>query len=44
MHSEEKLGEESYGSVQFYSIPNIDGAMDLSGQKGYQNGTQACKS
>ena len=27
MHSEAQLSAESYGNVQFYSIPNIDDAM-----------------
>ena len=26
MYSETELAVESYGNVQFYSIPNIDGA------------------
>ena len=28
MHSEVELSVESYGNVQYYSIPTIDGAMD----------------
>ena len=34
MYSETELAVESYGNVQFYSIPNIDGAMDRQSQKG----------
>ena len=40
MHSEGELGVESYGNVQFYSIPNIDGAMDRQSQNEYLMSTQ----
>ena len=43
MYSETELAVESYGNVQFYSIPNIDGAMDRQSQKEYQRSTQAEK-
>ena len=38
MHSEGELGVELYGNVQFYSIPNIDYAMDHQSQKGSKRG------
>ena len=38
MHSETELAVESYRNVQFYSIPNIDGAMDRQSQMGSQWG------
>ena len=43
MYSEIKLAGKSYGSVQFYSILNIDRAMDRQSQKEYQKSTQVCK-
>ena len=43
MFSKIELAGESFGDVQFYSIPNIDGAMDRQSQKEYQKSTQVCK-
>ena len=43
MHSEEELSLESYGNVQFYSIPDIDDAMNCQKQNQYLISTQACK-
>ena len=43
MYSKTELAVEFYGNVQFYSIPNIDGAMDRQSQMGSQWGPQAGK-
>ena len=42
-HSEGELGGESYGNDQFYSIPNIDGAMDCQSQNKHLMRTQVGK-
>jgi hypothetical protein len=40
MYSKMELAGKSFGNVQFYSIPNIDGAMDRQSQKEYQKSTK----
>ena len=40
MHYGAKLAGESFRNLQFYSIPDIDNAMNHQSQKGFQKGSK----